>query len=255
MAEELKIPEQPNMVMNALEHPITAGLGEKSLGSVFSKAVKTVTGKNSYEKENAENDFKTLAKANLASAEAMQSIPPGAVQQKVAGDHVLHVNGKRTMLINGDELLDITGTQTHRIGQLATLMYNDTRKVIIVDNDTLTVHGQQQVFIVGESGHQFIGKHEVTAPEEYEWKTFERGFSAYKLDTCVLDFDVHGTSIDTHVIDVELAGFKGRGGALEEVLKGQKGEAEAIQLEISIEVDIKGRGDVLVDIGIGTPFR
>ena len=66
---------------------------------------------------------------------------------------------------------------------------------------------------------------------------------------------MHAVGVDTHVADVELALFKGRGGALEEVLKGQEGKADALQFEVSIEVDVKGRADVLVDIGLGTPFR
>jgi hypothetical protein len=225
------------------------------MGSVFEKAIQTITGKNSYEKENAEADFKLLEAQAVASDAALSSVPAGIDQTNIRGKSVFHSVGDRMDLIDGAETLVVKKTQTHTVFELAQLLYNNTRKVVIQDNDTLTVNGRQDIFIVGKSTQQFMDTHEVTAPEEFEWKHFERGFSAFKLDTCLLDFDVHATSVDTHVVDVELAGLKTRGGALEEVIKGQKGEADAIQLEISIEVDIKGRGDVLVDIGLGTPFR
>ncbi len=255
MPEELGIPDQPNIIADVVTHPITKGLGEKSIDAVFSKAIKTVTGQNGYEKDKAEADFKMLAQQNMMSEAAMTSVPAGQDQQNIRGNYVFHTAGNRTMLIDGKETLVVKGTQTHTVDELASLLYNATRKVVVADDDTLTVHGEQQVFVVGESSHQFLGKHEVTAPDEFEWKTFERGFSAYKLDMAVTDFDIHGLGIDTHALDVELALFKGQGGALEEVLKGQEGKADALQLEVSIEIDIKGRGDVLIDIGIGTPFR
>ena len=255
MPEELGIPSQPNTIADVATHPISTGLGEKNLGAVFSKAWKTATGQNGYETDKAEADFKMLAKQNMISEAAMESVPPGTDQQNIRGTYVLHTVGDRIMLIDGNETLVVKGTQTHTVDQLARLLYNNTRKVVIADDDTLTVHGDQQIFIVGESAEQYLGKHEVTAPEEFEWKTFERGFSAYKLDMAVTDFDIHALGVDTHALDVELALLKGRGGALEEVLKGQEGKADALQLEISVEVDVKGRGDVLIDIGVGTPFR
>ena len=223
--------------------------------SVFTKAVRTVTGQNGYETDKAEAAFKTLQASAVTSKSALSNIPSGVDQNNIRGMSVFHSEGDRTDLIDGKETLVVKETQKHTVFELSQLLYNDTRTVVIADDDMLTVHGEQQVFVVGESGHQFVGQHEVTAPTEFEWKTFEYGFTAYKVDMAVADVDVHGVGIDAHIADAELAIFKGRGGALEEVLKGQEGKGDAIQLEVSIEVDIKGRGDVLVDVGIGTPFR
>ena len=224
-------------------------------GSVFDKSIRTITGRNGYETDKAEAAFRALEANAMTSEAALSAVPTGVDQNNIRGKSVFHCEGDRIDLIDGTETLVVKRTQTQTVFELSQLFYDNTRRVVIAEDDTLTVHGEQQIFVVGESGHQFIGKHEVTAPEEFEWKTFERGFSAYKLDMAVLDVDVHAVGIDTHIADVELALAKGRGGALEEVLKGQEGKADALQLEVSIEVDVKGRADVLVDIGLGTPFR
>lgn len=228
---------------------------DTSSGSVFNKVKQTLTGKNGYETDKAEASFKALELNAVTSEAALAAIPTGVDQTNIRGQSVFHSDADRIDLIDGNEILVVKQKQTQTVFELSQLFYDNTRRVVIAEDDTLTVHGEQQVFIVGESSHQFVGKHEVTAPEEFEWKTFERGFTAYKLDMAVLDLDVHAVGVDTHVADAELALFKGRGGALEEVLKGQEGKADALQLEVSIEIDVKGRADVLVDIGIGTPFR
>jgi hypothetical protein len=227
---------------------------EKEESPVF-KFIKTVTGQTSYNLDGARKDFRALSNAAVASESALTSVPSGVEQVNISGKSVRHVSGDRIVLIDGSEILVVAETQTHTIMNDSRHFYETNRKVVVGSSDTQTIGNRHDVFVTGESTYQYLNKHEVTAPEEFEWKTFERGFSAYKLDTCLTNFDAHLMTVDTHAMDVELALLKGRGGALEEVLKGQKGEADALQLEVSIEVDIKGRGDVLVDIGIGTPFR
>lgn len=228
--------------------------GEKK-DSVFTKVIKTVSGTTTYEMDGARRDLGALSNAAVANDSALTDIPIGVEQTSIAGNSVRYVWGKRTTLVSNNDILNVEGQEIHTIVQDSQHFYEANRRVVVGNNDTQTVGNRQDLFVIGQSSYQYIGDHELTAPGDFEWKTFERGFTAYKIDLCLFNLDAHLMSIDTHVMDVELAGFKGRGGALEEVLKGQEGKADAIQLEVSIEVDIKGRGDVLVDIGIGTPFR
>ena len=108
---------------------------------------------------------------------------------------------------------------------------------------------------MGASTQQFIARHELTAPEEFEWKQFERGFSAMKLDIALLGVDAHIAALDLHVIDLEICIFDADPIILGMKIGGPEVETKALKLEISLELDIKFRGDILVDLGTGTPIR
>jgi hypothetical protein len=251
-------PDGPNLAAAAW-NATTSSVGSMThplgTGGVFSSLVKTVTGKNTYEIDNAERAFKRLQPTSMQEAMAMPGMDPGAQQHVIRGDSVIHFLANRLRYVDGNDFLYVKGTQTEKITGDATLTYIADRQVTVGRDDQLNVHGDQDTFILGKSKEQYVGKHEVTAPDEFEWKQMERGFSAMKLDMATFGLDIHAAAADVHVVDAEAAVMEGKGGTFHEIIEGQRMNLIALILATALRLDIMLRADALIDVGTGTPFR
>ena len=74
-------------------------------GPVFSKVIKTLTGKNGYETDKAEASFKALEANEMTSEAALATVPTGVDQTNIRGQSVFHSDGNRIDLIDGSETL------------------------------------------------------------------------------------------------------------------------------------------------------
>jgi hypothetical protein len=236
-------------------HPSEGIFGQKDIPSVFNKLVHTVTGKNAYEIDRAEQDFKLLSADGIATNTGMKGLKSGSGQNHITGNYVFQVDGDRLGLINGDDSLKVTGAQTEHIAGNAIFLYDKSRKVVVRLDYDLSVAGDSTRFVFGKSSEQFVGQHEVTAPEEFEWKQMERGFSAMKLDMATFGLDIHAMSADVHVVDAEATVMEGKGGTFHEIIEGQRMNLIALILATAMRLDIMLRADALIDVGTGTPFR
>lgn len=222
---------------------------------VFTAVAKTFTGKNAYESDKVEHAYKLLTSSMMANTSALPSLIPGSRQEIIRGNSVLQVTGQRYMSIDGNDTQIIKGIQNEQTIGDAKFAYKTNRYLAVGQNEERLIYQQQNTFVLGPSTEQYIGKHEVTAPEEFEWKQLERGFSGIKLDMAMFGLDIHSTAADVHVVDAELAVFEGKSKVLSEKAKAQEGEAVALIAIISMELDVQVRADVLIDVGLGTPFR
>ena len=235
--------------------PVEGLFGKKDGKAVFDKLASTITGKNAYEVDKANVDFKMLSAGGIANPDALGSLKRGTRQDHIKGDYVLQVDGDQYDLIKGNDTLEVTGYQSDHVHGKAKFLYDEDRKVVVGGDYILRVYKASDTFVFGESKEQFVGVHEVTAPEEFEWKQLERGFSALKLDMSGFAMDIHLAQGDLHVIDAEAKVFETKGGTFHEILEAQRGRAIALIICAALELDIMFRGDVLVDLGTGTPFR
>lgn len=222
---------------------------------VWAGIVKTVTGKNAYESDKVEQAYKLLDKDQIAQDTAMPGMKAGSRQENIKGNSILIVSGQRYAHVMQSDQQIVDGTQYEQTGQDANFLYMAKRDISVQGDEAHLVYGKQDIFVLGPSTQQFIAKHELTAPEEFEWKQFERGFSAMKLDIALLGVDAHVSALDLHVIDLEVCIFDTDPIVLGMKIGGPEVETKALKLEISLELDVKFRGDILIDLGLGTPFR
>ncbi len=233
---------------DSFRHPL-------SKDGVFTSVIKTVTGKNAYEIENAERAFKLLGPKNMDQTIALAGLKPGVHQHVVRGDSVYHYLQKRFNYIDGDDFQFIQGIQREETTGNATFVYSADRRLTVGHDDDFSVNNRQDTFVLGKSTHQFVGKHEVTAPEEFEWKQFERGFSALKLDMATFVLDIHLSEADVHGIDVELIGAETRTVTASDINKAMKVQLRILLLAAALELAIVGRLNGAPDVGLGTPLR
>ncbi|GGG97476.1 hypothetical protein [Silvibacterium dinghuense] len=248
-------PSLPGAVWSATKQTAGAIAEPTSKDGVFTGAWKVVTGQNSYEIDKAEAMLKSLQPASIAQAEALTGISPGAHQHIIRGDSVYHFLKNRLRYVDGNEGLFVKGTQTEQITKDAKLEYLADRKIGVKADDELSVFGQQDTYILGKSTEQYVGQHEVTAPEEFEWKQLERGFSALKLDLSTFGLDIHAANGDIHVVDAEATVFEAKGGTFKEIIEAQRMNVIALIVAGALELDVILRGDLAPDYGVGTPFR
>lgn len=226
-----------------------------SKGGVFSGAVKVATGKNTYETEKAESDFKLLQPDSMASAIAMAGMQSGVHQHTIRGNSVYHFLQNRLRFVDGNDALHVLGTELNQITGDANFAYLANRKVAVGQNDEFAVKGTLDTFVLGKSTEQFVGSHEVTAPEEFEWKQLERGFSALKLDMATFGLDIHAAAADIHAVDAELIGAETKSTTFSDVNKAMKMQLVALLLAGAIELAVVARLNIAPDFGDGTPVR
>jgi hypothetical protein len=223
--------------------------------SVFSKFIKTITGRNGYQNDGKDPGFKALNAAGLSSVSAMPGLEPGSSQTLVRGSEVSHYLQKRTVLVVSDDKLSVQGHQDVLIMEDATFLCKADFLHGISGNESIRVNQMRNIIVLGTSEENYVGTHEVTAPEEFEWKTFERGFSATKLDLMGFGLDVHAVEVEAYGANVEAGVDSAEGAAFHQELKLSHAEESPIMTREGIEVDLLLRVDGLPDIGVGTPFR
>ena len=228
--------------------------GEKE-ESPFMKTIKTITFQNGYKNDGNDPGFKALAAASMTSLTAVNGVKPGTKQTIVRGDSSFHFMKNHSVIIEEKDTLIVNGEQNELVKGDAQHFYKSDFLRAVQGNDDVRVNKQRNIIVLGESQENYVGKHEVTAPEEFEWKSYERGFSFLKLDMATFGLDIHLSAGDVHVVDAEAVAFKTKGGTFHEILEAQRGRAIALILAAAIELDIMLRGDLLVDVGTGTPFR
>lgn len=87
----------------------------------------------------------------------------------------------------------------------------------------------------------------MTAPEEYEWKQLESGFTAMSIDMKAIDFALTGAKGEFTVLDTAIETVKAFMEGLHEGAKGHEGHAIALRDEaIPIEPVLIIRVNLLV---------
>lgn len=248
-------PSLPGQLGTIATDPAQGIFGQKNFSGVFDQVVKTFTGKNMYETEKAEADFKLLQPQDIAGALAIAGLKPGVHQQNVRGDSVYHFHKNRFRFVDENDWLFVKGTQTEEIEKNATLTYLKDRTVVVGRDDDLSVKNLQTIFVVGPSTAQYVGKHEVTAPENFEWKQMDRSFSATATELKALDFEFKALALETYGAGAELKAVKGEAEGAHESAKGHEGKALAVKNQITpIEIVLINRGNLFVEISLITPI-
>lgn len=238
-----------------MKSPAEGLFGEKNGSAVFDKALKTITGKNAYEIERAEQDFKLLNPSSIQGALALAGMDSGVHQTVYRGDSVKHYLKKRFRYVDGNEYLFVKGTQLEQVQQDSTLTYLADRTIVVGKDDDISIKGSQTTFVLGPSSEQYVGKHEVTAPEEFEWKQLESGFTAMSVDMKLTDYAVTVASSEFNVLETAIECVKAFGEGLHEGAKAHEGKAIALRDEvIPFEGVLILRINGLIQVCTITPF-
>lgn len=235
--------------------PVKGLTGEKNAKAAFDKTKKTITGKNMYEVERAESDFKLLDPKKMAETMANAGMKPGVHQHTVRGNSVYHYLKDRTRIIDGNEFLVVNKQQQEEVIGDSLLTYDSNRTIVVGKLDDLSVKGPQTIFVLGSSTEQYVGKHEVTAPEDFEWKQLESGFTAMSVDLKGLDMAVTAAAGEFNVLETSVESIKAFAEGFREGVKGHEGKAVALRDEaIPMEPVLIFRVNILVQVSIITPF-
>jgi hypothetical protein len=259
MGDEGKIsPDGPslgNRLGDIWDNPVEGLTDKKDGKGVFDKFSKTITGKNMYEVDKAEKDFKLLDPANMATKMANEGMKPGVHHHTVRGDSVYHYLKNRTRLIDGNEFLVVKQQQLEEIIGDSLLTYDANRTVVVGDTDDLSVKKSQSIFVLGPSSEQYVGKHEVTAPEDFEWKQLESGFTATSVDLKGIDMAITAASGEFNILETTVEGVAAFLKGFHEGANGHEGKAIALRDEaIPMEPVLIVRVNILVQVCIITPF-
>ena len=247
-------PNIASTVLTAASGTASSVRHPNSKDGVFNSLAKVITGKNAYETEKAEPTLKLLTPASISDEIAMTGIKPGVHQHIIRGDSVYHFLKSRLRFVDANDGLYVKGVQREQITGDAKFGYLADRSVAVKVDDQLTVMGTQDIYVRGKSTAEYRGTHEVTTPEEFEWKQLERGFSALKLDMATLSTDIHVTELGIHEHDVEFVGIKTGGYEGHSSFKMQRLHIAALMDKIGAAIDVELHGNTLLSLGLDLPF-
>ena len=230
------------------------GIGQELL-KVFNKTVKTVTFNNGYKNDGSDSGFKTLNAAAVPSTAAMAAMQDGNVQNYLKGNVISHYTGDRRAFIDANDILVVLQQQTETITEDVKHIYLADYLHAVKGNEDIRVNQTRTIIVLGTSEENYVGTHEVTAPEEFEWKSFERGFSFTKMDLMGFGLDVHAVQVEAFGANVEAGLDTAEGALFHQEMKLHHEKESPLIVRMGIEADVLLRGDVLIDIGTGTPFR
>lgn len=231
------------------------GGGEKKEEGVFGKIIKTVTYSNGYKNDGKDTGFKALNTAAMNSTAAIAGMKTGTKQTKIKGDTVYHYLNNHYVVVDGNDTLYVNKKQSQTVHGDAQFLYSSNYLQAVKGNQNTRVNQNRTLIVLGESEENYVGKHEVTAPEEFEWKSFERGFSFNKLDLMGAGVDIHGVEITAHGADVDVGIENAEGAVFHQEIKLNHDEGKGLITRVGAEADALLRIDVLLDLGLGTPFR
>ncbi|GAA3753554.1 hypothetical protein [Terriglobus aquaticus] len=240
-----------NIVSNAAKGAWDEVAGKDN---VFKGAIKTFTGKNAYESEKVEQSYKMLTPEGMISASALSALQAGQHQEITRGNAAMQVTQDRYTFIDGNEIQRILQTQREETHGDANFSWLANRNIAVQGNEEHLTYGDLDTYVRGESVEMFVGKHEVTAPEEFEWKQLERGFSYLKQDMMVAGLDLHVSQIDVHQVDVEVSGLetKVHGGSHD--LRGEGVKIHAFFSRIGSHLEATLHANPLISLGLDIPF-
>ena len=227
----------------------------KSEEGVFSKFIKTITFDNSYKNDGKDPGFKTLNAASFDSTAAMSGMKAGTKQTKIKGDSIFHYMKNRFVIVDENDTLYVNGQQACTVKGNAQFLCSSNYLRGVSGNEDIRVNKDRTLIVLGTSEENYLGTHEVTAPSEFEWKSFERGFSFTKLDLMALGFDFHGAEITAKGADVDVGIDNAEGSAFHQEIKLTHEKEELFHTKVGFEADVLLRVDSLLDVGLGTPFR
>lgn len=228
---------------------------ESGIQSVFDHALKTVTFSNGYKNDGQDSGFKALNSASLANSIAMSGVRAGTKQVVIRGDAVYHFLKNHLVMIDGNDSLYVKGEQSETVEQNTEHIYDSDFLRAVKANDHLRVNGTRDLIVLGASEENYVGTHEVTAPQEFEWKSFEHGFSFTKIDLMGFGLDIHALEVEAYGANVEAGVDTAEGAVFHQELKLHHEKESPLIVRVGVEADVLLRGDVLIDIGTGTPFR
>jgi hypothetical protein len=228
---------------------------DKEEESVFQKTQKTVTFSNGYQNDGKDPSFRLLNASSMAASAAISNIPPGTHQNVVRGDAVHHYLQNVLTLIDHNDTLQVDGQQSETVTLDARHFYKANFLRGVSGNDHIRVNQVRDIIVLGESSEQYLGKHEVMAPEEFEWKSFERGFSFTKIDLMGIGLDTHAANVELYGANVGVGVNSTEGTGFHQEGSLQHEHAPLFHTKEGVEVDALFRLDALIDIGTGTPFR
>ena len=250
-SEKPGAPEPAGPEANSTEDP---NYKEAPEDGVFTKFVKTLTNQNGYQNDGSDPGFQRLNAASLASTTAMSGVDSGVIQQYIQGDCVQHYMGNRFVIVEKNDTLYVNGMQNETVMLDTTHLYKSNFLRGVSKNDDVRVNLQRHIIVLGESSEDYAAKHEINAPEEFEWKTKETGLSVSKIDISGTSLDLHATEVDIHEYDIEIAGVKTGGFEGYETFAEQRAHASALLSRIGGSLDFLGEINGLPSLGFDFPF-
>ncbi len=176
-----------------VKHPL------QSMRAVFDGMGKVITGHNAYDGGKVKDAFKLLQPRQIGTELALPGMDPGASQT--------HIHGNVTTYLDNDVLLFIQGARTEMTMKTADFGFMDTKNTAVYGNEEQLNYGRNDLFVLGESTLQYKLKREITAPEDFEWKQFDRGFSATKMDITGLETAASLAKVEFTGLDYSLKGI------------------------------------------------
>ena len=222
--------------------------------NVFKGMAKIITGKNAYETDKVDHAYKLLEPENMTSPSALSALKAAQHQEITRGDAAMQVTEDRTTYIDGNEKVRIQLEQTEETHGVARLTWLEDRYLAVQGDEEHLTYGSLDTFVRGESHEMFVGQHEVTAPEEFEWKQLERGFSFLKQDMMVAGLDLHVSQLDIHQVDVEIAGLETKGYEGSADLRAEGVKIHAFFARIGSHLEATLHGNPLISLGLDIPW-
>ena len=179
---------------------------EGSLPKVFNKIWQTSTFHTPDFQEGKDPVFGLLMAKDIASDGAITAVLPGNQQTVINGDSILHLTGNRSERIDKDESLEIIGTQAHVMHESAQLSYEKSRLIAVKEFDLQRIHGGRDVVVIGETNELYMAKREVSAPEDFEWKQFDRSYNTTKFDWTNAATEITMVLVEFTGVDLSLKG-------------------------------------------------
>jgi len=243
-----------NIVSNTVGAATEVGTKAFTKGGVFAKAFQTVTGLNAYETEKVEPAYKLLSPEGMISDSALSSLKSGQHQEVTRGVAAEEVTQSRFTFINGDEWLRVLQKQTEEIHGDTNLSFLKSRYVAVGMNEEHLTYGDLDTYVRGSSTEMFVGTHELTAPEEFEWKQLERGFSAMVLDMKLFGLGFFVGSADIGKWDLDTKEVKTKLHEMHEHLTAQRAAISALLTRVGGHLEATLHGNPLISLGLDLPF-
>ncbi len=171
----------------------------KSMGEVFDGAKKIITGHNVYDGGKVADAFKILQPKQIGTELALPGLEPGVAQT--------HINGNVTTYLDKNVLLFIQGTRTEMTMQEADFGFMQNKNTAVYGNEEQLNYKRNDLFVLGEATLQYKSTREIHAPEDFEWKQFDRGFSATKLEFAALETSATLAKVEFTGLDYSLKGI------------------------------------------------
>ncbi len=171
----------------------------KTLSKVFDGEEKIRTGHNAYDGSKVKYAFNILQADQISSDKALAGLQPAVVQN--------HVTGNVATYLDNDVFLFIQGTRTEITYDKADFGFLKMKNTAVYGDEEQINYGRNDLFVLGEASLQYKSKRDITAPEDFEWKQFDHGFSATKMEFAALEISATLAKVEFTGIDYSLKGI------------------------------------------------